>query len=151
MILNFEELKSKKHISHEIDIDFSKKSVKDALLKRINTVTGIYSAILVENDEVHLNVDVSYNVDYLDARTLEPLKVDFTFKENILFTNDLQKAHELDIDYIEEEILLEELIWELLLVSVPFNYSISKPTLVEKSEDFSQNSQQPFANLFKKK
>ena len=60
------------------------------------------------------------------AKILEKLNVDFKFEDEVLFTDDLQKAQELDIDFTEDEINLEELIWELVLVSIPYNYSESE-------------------------
>ncbi|MGL5021525.1 MAG: YceD family protein [Mycoplasmatales bacterium] len=150
MIINFEELKSKLYISNKGEFNFQDKNVSDALLKRVNNVAVFYNATLVDKDEVHLNIDVKYNVEYLDARTLEPLNVDFNFQEEVLFTNDLQKANELDIDYIDEEISLEQLVWELILVSVPFNYSQSKPSTPIETMNVKDDEHQPFADLFKK-
>ena len=150
MIINFEELKSKLYISNKIEFNFQDKNVSDALLKRVNNVAVSYNASLVDKDEIHLNIDVKYNVEYLDARTLEPLNVDFNFQEEVLFTNDLQKANELDIDYIDEEISLEQLVWELILVSVPFNYSQAEPSTPIEINNVKDDEHQPFANLFKK-
>ena len=79
--------------------------------------------------------------------TLE--NVDFKFEDEVLFTDDLQKAQELDIDFTEDEINLEELIWELILVNIPYNYSESEKVSTSTQETIS-NEQAPFANLFKK-
>lgn len=150
MIINFEELKSKLYISDEFSVNYTDREVDDALLKKVHDVNVSFNAALVDTNEVHVNLDVKYNVDYLDARNLEPLNVDFNFQEEVLFTNDLQKAEELDIDTIEDELDLSDLVWELILVSVPFNYSEAKKLVTDEEVDLDNNEQQPFANLFKK-
>jgi hypothetical protein len=57
---------------------------------------------------------------------------------------------ELDIDTIEDELNLSDLVWELILVSVPFNYSVAEKLVTDEIIDLDNNEQQPFANLFKK-
>ncbi len=149
MLINFEELEKNKHISAEKTINFSDRETKDALLKQVNDVNVRYSAYIIEPKDVHVSLDVDFAVDYLDAKTLEPLKVNFNFNEEVLFTTDLQRANELEIEHFIEEIDLTELIWELILVTVPYNYSEnnSKNTITEQEAQ----EQTPFANLFNKK
>ncbi len=149
MLINFEELEKNKHKSAEKTINFSDRKTKDALLKQVNDVNVRYSAYIIEPKDVHVSLDVDFAVDYLDAKTLEPLKVNFNFNEEVLFTTDLQRANELEIEHFIEEIDLTELIWELILVTVPYNYSEnnSKNTITEQEAQ----EQTPFANLFNKK
>ncbi len=148
MLINFEELQKEKHISASKTINFKNRDTEDALLKQVNDVNVTYNAYVIEPKDVHVSINVDFNVDYLDANTLDPLKVDFSFDEEVLFTTDLQRAEELECDYFEEEIDLTELIWQLILVSVPYNYSEngSKDTISEEQA----NEQMPFANLFNK-
>lgn len=148
MLINFEELENSKHISVNTTTNFSDRDTRDALLKQVNDVNVEYNAYIIEPKDVHVSLDVKFNVDYLDAKTLDPLKVDFNFKEEVLFTTDLQRAEELEIDHFVENIDLTELIWELILVTVPYNYSEneSKNTITEEAA----TEQQPFANLFNK-
>ncbi len=149
MLINFEELEKNKHKSAEKTINFSDRKTKDALLKQVNDVNVRYSAYIIEPKDVHVSLDVDFAVDYLDAKTLDPLKVNFNFNEEVLFTTDLQRANELEIEHFIEEIDLTELIWELILVTVPYNYSEnnSKNTITEQEAQ----EQTPFANLFNKK
>ena len=149
MIINFEELRLEKYLSLKEDIDFSSREVDDALLKKVNRASVTVNVTLIENNEALINIDCVSNVEYLDARTLEQLNVNFMFQEEVLFTDDLQKAQELDIDFTEEEINLEELIWELILVNIPYNYSESKKSSTS-TQEINSNEQAPFANLFKK-
>ncbi len=149
MLINFEELEKSKHLSAKVTTNFSDRDTRDALLKQVNDVQVEYSAYIIEPKDVHVSFTVDFNVDYLDAKTLEPLKVDFNFKEEVLFTTDLQRAEELEIEHFVEEINLTELIWELILVTVPYNYSEnnSERTITEQEA----SEQTPFANLFNKK
>jgi uncharacterized metal-binding protein YceD (DUF177 family) len=149
MLINFEELRLEKYLSLKEDIDFSSREVDDALLKKVNRASVTVNVTLIENNEALINIDCVSNVEYLDARTLEQLNVNFMFQEEVLFTDDLQKAQELDIDFTEGEINLEDLIWELVLVSIPYNYSESEK-IVTHTEEKKSNEQAPFANLFKK-
>ena len=149
MIINFEELRLEKYLSLNEEINFSSREVDDALLKKVNFANVSVTVTLIENNEAMINIDCTSNVDYLDARTLEKLNVDFKFEDEVLFTDDLQKAQELDIDFTEDEIKLEELIWELILVNIPYNYSESEKNSTSTQETNS-NEQAPFANLFKK-
>ena len=149
MLINFEELRLEKYLSLKEDIDFSSREVDDALLKKVNRASVTVNVTLIENNEALINIDCVSNVEYLDARTLEQLNVNFMFQEEVLFTDDLQKAQELDIDFTEDEINLEELIWELILVNIPYNYSESEKVSTSTQETNS-NEQAPFANLFKK-
>ncbi len=148
MLINFEELQKEKHLSANKTINFKNRDTEDALLKQVNDVNVTYNAYIIEPKDVHVSMNVDFNVDYLDAKTLDPLKVDFSFDEEVLFTTDLQRAEELEFDYFEEEIDLTELIWQLILVSVPYNYSENRSTDTISEEQ--ANEQMPFANLFNK-
>lgn len=148
MLINFEELQKEKHLSANKTINFKNRDTEDALLKQVNDVNVTYNAYIIEPKDVHVSMNVDLNVDYLDAKTLDPLKVDFSFDEEVLFTTDLQRAEELECDYFEEEIDLTELIWQLILVSVPYNYSENRSTDTISEEQ--ANEQMPFANLFNK-
>ncbi len=150
MIIDFEELKLKKHISFYEKLDFSQREINDALLKKINSSNINCSITLIDNDEAMVNIECNFNAHCLDARNLEYLDVDFNFQEEVLFTTNLQKAQELDIDFTEESIELEELVWQLMLVSVPYNYSKESKNTSFSNEN-SKPEHTPFANLFKNK
>ncbi len=148
MLINFEELKEKKQIEMKEVLDLSAREVEDALVERITKADIIVNAYIIEPTEVHVNLDVEFDVDYLDARTLAPLELKLDLQEEVLFTTNLQKAEELDIDHFEKEINIQDLIWELMVVSIPFNYSEVAATNVVTEEEF--NEQKPFANIFNK-
>lgn len=148
MLINFEELQKEKHISAQETLDFSDRKVDDALLQKVNSADVTVAAYIIEPKDVHITLDVKYNVNYLDARTLDPLNVNFEFNEESLFTTDLQRAQELDIDHFTDEIDIDELIWELILVSIPFNYSENSSSMTITEEEATEN--RPFANLFNK-
>ncbi len=148
MKIDFEELKLKKNISFCEKIDFSKREITDALLKQINISKINCNVTLIDNDEALVKVDCNFNAKCLDARNLELLNVNFNFQEEVFFTNNLQKAQELDIDFTKDSIELEELIWELMLVSIPYNYSKEAKSTTFIEEELN-SEQKPFANLFK--
>ncbi len=149
MLINFEELEKRKHLSAEVQVDYSNRQTNDALLKRVNNAMVSYNAYIIEPKDVHISLNVDFNVDYLDAKTLDPLNVDFNFTEEVLFTTDLQRADELEIEHFVDEIELTELVWELILVTVPYNYSENEAKNTITEEEASE--QRPFANLFNKK
>lgn len=148
MLINFEKIQKEKHMSANTTLNFSDRDTEDALLKQVNDAQVSFNAYIIEPKDVHVSFSVDFNVDYLDAKTLDPLKVDFSLDEEVLFTTDLQRAEEMDFEHFEEEIDLTELIWALILVTVPYNYSENRSvhTISEKEAD----QQTPFANLFNK-
>ncbi len=148
MLINFEKLQKDKHISGETTISFKDRATEDALLKQVNDAHISFNAYIIEPKDVHVSLSVDFNVDYLDAKTLDPLNIDFNFDEEVLFTTDLQRAEEMEFEHFEEEIDLTELIWALILVTVPFNYSENDSSQTISEEE--ANQQTPFANLFNK-
>lgn len=144
MKLSFEELKLG-GISHfEIDANLNGFEITDALIKQVNDVFGTLDVSLIENDTFQFDFDVKYNVDYLDARNLNPLNLNFEMIDGIMLTTNKDKAEELDIDFIEEdEIDILELVLELILVNIPYNYS-EAPSMVVDEED---GMYHPFANI----
>ncbi len=148
MLINFEKLQKDKHMSADVTLNFSDRDTEDALLKQVNDAHISFNAYIIEPKDVHVSFSVDFNVDYLDAKTLDPLKVDFNFDEEVLFTTDLQRAEEMEFEFFEEEIDLTELIWALILVTVPYNYSENKSE--HTISEVEANQQTPFANLFNK-
>lgn len=149
MIINFSELKDLENLHFELDLDLSDVQIDDALIKQLNTAKGTLDIVLVEDNCADLIFNVTYNVDYLDARTLEPLVVDFNLEDDIMLTNNQNKAIELDIDFVEEdEIDIIQLLSELILVNIPFNYSQAPQGNVDAGDD--ENTYHPFAGVFNK-
>lgn len=148
MLINFEKIQKDKHMSAEATLNFSDRDTEDALLKQVNDAQVSFDAYIIEPKDVHVSLSVDFNVDYLDAKTLDPLKVDFSIDEEVLFTTDLQRAEEMEFEFFEEEIDLTELVWALILVTVPYNYSENESTYTISEEE--ANQQTPFANLFNK-
>ncbi len=150
MNLNFEELKIKNVLTLSEQIDFSKKECRDALLEKVNYANVKVEAYLVDEHEVQLVINVAYNINYLDALNLNALNLDFNFEEKVLFTNDQKSANENDIDYFNSEINLTELVWELILVDVPFNYSQARGEKESTTHSLLDNDMySPFSDLFK--
>lgn len=146
MILEFNKINELANKHYDLDLDLTDISINDAIIKQLNRAQGSLDIVLVDNDSIDLIFDVTYNVDYLDARTLEPLVVDFTLQDDIMLTDNQVKAEDLDIDYINEEIDVKTLVSELILVNIPFNYSQAPANYAVDSQD--DNTYQPFAGIF---
>lgn len=146
MILEFNKINELANKHYDLDLDLIDISINDAIIKQLNYVQGSLDIVLVDNDSIDLIFDVTYNVDYLDARTLEPLVVDFKLQDDIMLTDNQVKAEDLDIDYINEEIDVKTLVSELILVNIPFNYSQAPANYAVDSQD--DNTYQPFAGIF---
>lgn len=146
MILEFNKVNELANKHYDLNLDLTDISINDAIIKQLNRVQGSLDIVLVDNDSIDLIFDVTYNVDYLDARTLEPLVVDFKLQDDIMLTDNQVKAEELDIDYINEEIDVKTLVSELILVNIPFNYSQAPANYAVDSQD--DNTYQPFAGIF---
>lgn len=146
MILEFNKINELANKHYDLDLDLTDISINDAIIKQLNYVQGNLDIVLVDNDSIDLIFDVTYNVDYLDARTLEPLVVDFKLQDDIMLTDNQVKAEDLDIDYIHEEIDVKTLVSELILVNIPFNYSQAPANYAVDSQD--DNTYQPFAGIF---
>lgn len=146
MILEFNKINELANEHYDLDLDLTDISINDAIIKKLNYVQGSLDIVLVDNDSIDLIFDVTYNVDYLDARTLEPLVVDFKLQDDIMLTDNQVKAEDLDIDYINEEIDVKTLVSELILVNIPFNYSQAPANYAVDSQD--DNTYQPFAGIF---
>lgn len=146
MILEFNKINELANKHYDLDLDLTNISINDAIIKQLNYVQGSLDIVLVDNDSIDLIFDVTYNVDYLDARTLEPLVVDFKLQDDIMLTDNQVKAEDLDIDYINEEIDVKTLVSELILVNIPFNYSQAPANYAVDSLD--DNTYQPFAGIF---
>lgn len=149
MYLSIENVKEENNFERNFEFDYSNNETNEVLLKKVSKVKGNLSAFLIANDEINVTVSGTYNAVYLDARTLTPLDVEFQFDENLMFTNQLNKAEELDIDYLQDEIEIKDLVWELILMSCPFNYSEEKNDQILTEEQMDQTF--PFADLFKEK
>lgn len=146
MILEFNKINELANKHYDLDLDLTDISINDAIIKQLNYVQGSLDIVLVDNDSIDLIFDVTYNVDYLDARTLEPLVVDFKLQDDIMLTDNQVKAEDLDIDYINEEIDVKTLVSELILVNIPFNYSQAPANYAVDNQD--DNTYQPFAGIF---
>ncbi len=130
--------------------DFSNREIDDALVKSIENSSYKITNIPLDENETLLKVSINSKVKYLDARTLNELILGINFEENIPFSFNQDQAEELDIDFFDEEIDIKELIFELIIVNIPFNYSEEKNPNVLSEEDFYINENKPFANLLKK-
>lgn len=130
-------------------VNFSNRSVDDALIKSVDDCTYKISSILLDNEEILLQLEVKSKVKYLDARTLKELTLDINFKEDIPFSFKKEEAEEMDIDFFDEELDIENLLFELIIVNIPFNYSEEKNPNVLSEEEFYENTNKPFANLLK--
>lgn len=146
MILEFNKINELANKHYDLELDLTDIGINDAIIKQLNYVQGSLDIVLVDNDSIDLIFDVIYNVDYLDARTLEPLVVDFKLQDDIMLTDNQVKAEDLDIDYINEEIDVKTLVSELILVNIPFNYSQAPANYAVDSQD--DNTYQPFAGIF---
>lgn len=145
MFINFEELKSTKVLNESFRVDYTNKECIDALLVSVNYADIEVNAYCVDDIDVHLSLSVNYEFKCLDAINLDDLIVERQFEEEVLFTNNQARADEMDIDYFVKEIDIEELVFQFILVDVPFNYSEQKRVTV-KLEDL-EETYNPFADL----
>ena len=77
MIIKLEEIKELGFLEKKINVNLSKKPVEDVLIKHVNEVNGKVEISLVDHDELLIRINLDYNVDYLDARSLKPLNLNF--------------------------------------------------------------------------
>ncbi len=150
MIINFVELQMSNMLSLSERVDYSMMSCEDALLEKVNFADINVDAYLVDNTEIHMTINVTYDFNYLDAVNLDELHLSFSFEEKVLFTNDQKKAQEYDIDHFVDEIDIDELVWNLILVDIPFNYSEARGSVKSESELESNDTYNPFSEIFKK-
>lgn len=135
----------------EGNLDYTDKQIDDALIKNIDKCNYKVSSLVLADDEILLRTEVDSIINYLDAKTLEEIKLNISFEEDIPFSFNEEKSEELDIDFFNEELDLKELIFELILVNIPFNYSINKNDNVLPEEAFYEEVNQPFAKIFNEK
>ena len=144
MIIKLETIRENGFIEQNVDLDLKEHEVIDALLKKINHVKGLIKISYLGTNQYLVDLDIMYNVEYLDARSLKPLNLDFDLNDSFMFSDDINMANELDIDYVENELDVDYLLKELIIVSVPFNYSIEKK-IERKIEE--ENEYKPFLNI----
>lgn len=149
MYLNLEKLKIDHVMTCSEQVDYSNREISEVLLKKINYANIFVDAYYVEPGDVHVSIEVEYNIQYLDAYTLDELNLTYDFSESIIFTSDLQRAEELDLDYIDSEIDINELVFQLILVDVPLNYSENKDSSIKLESEINLDDTLPFADLFK--
>ncbi len=145
MYLSIKELYKSDILEFPINLDLSDFQINDVLIKKIKQVRGNLKVTLSGDDTVLLSFVLNYDVDYLDARTLEKLDLNFDLDDDIMLTSDVKKAEELDIDYVDDEIDIKQLIGELILVNIPFNYSVAQKSSSYHKED--DNTYHPFKDL----
>ncbi len=150
MILSFVELQMSNVASLSERFDYSDRACEDALLNRVNFADVNVDVYLVDQSEVHVTLNVAYDINYLDAVNLDELHLSFEFEEKALFTNDQKKALELDIDYINDEIDFKELVWDLILIDIPFNYSEAKAEVMREEDLEVEDTYNPFSEIFNK-
>ena len=134
----------------EGELDFSDKVIDDALVKSINQCVYTVENLPFDKTETMLRLIVRSEITYLDAKTLEEIILNVDFDEDIPFSFEKEQAEELDIDFFAEELNLELLIYELIMVNIPFNYSENINDKVLSEEVFYDEGNQPFAKIFKK-
>lgn len=147
MILKKEILFGDFNFHEKFNFDYKNKTISDALIKEIGSSIGSVEKYRISDSAISLKIEGIAKVLYLDARTLDELTLEIKVLENVEFSSDKIQAEELDIDYIEEELDLEELIFELIITQIPFNYSENENTLIKKEGDFDTDNK-PFENLF---
>lgn len=146
MQLSLEELKKSDERHFDLDLDLSDIEINDALIKKIGHVVGQLDVDMVGDDAFVFNFDTDYNVSYLDARTLEPLDLNWQMVDDIMLTSNKNTAEELDIDWVSDDVVdVDQLIAELIIVNIPYNYSQAPSMNVEVVEE--ENTYHPFKNI----
>ncbi len=133
------------------EIDLKDMPTNDALIKSVDKCFYNVKAYVIDKDQVMLNLEVESKVNYLDAKTLNELILDVDFKEDIPFSFNEEQAEQLDIDFFDEEIDLKQLIFDLIMINISFNYSEQSNDRVLSEEDFYKDENQPFAKIFEEK
>lgn len=149
ILLKRDDLFENEKFSRKGQIDFSGRDLPDALAKKIILCEYDLHSFKIEEDEINLHLNVFASLDYFDARTLDLLTLEVSFEEDIPFSSNFEKSTELDIDYFEDNLDLEELIFELILINVPLNYSENSNDLIKKEKDLDNTN--PFKEIFNKK
>lgn len=144
-----EELLSEDGFSKQFNFDFSERKIEDALIQNISKTDVEFNVMLIGDDEILLKINFSTIINYLDARTLDPIKLNIKNEEEIPFSFNKKKSEELEIDFIEEELDADDLVFELILAQIPYNYSENNSDLILSEEHFYEEGK-PFENLFKK-
>lgn len=133
----------------EDSLFFDDYKIEDALTEKILDCNFTLKSYPIDNG-VLLDLDITAQVAYLDARTLNNIKLDININESIPFSFSKTQSEELDIDYFDDELNLNDLVFELILVNIPLNYSEEKNSNVLTEDSFNENPNQPFKQIFKK-
>ncbi len=149
MRIDIDQLKEEGTLVINEVLDFSNLETNDALVKSVRSVNATATAVDMGNNEYHITMDYTAEVNYLDARTLAPLDLTFDFHDDVIFSSDFQKAEEFELEYFEgDEIELDELLFALTCVRMPINYSEDGSDTIRKESE-AQFENKPFADIFK--
>ncbi len=148
MIIYKEDIEGTYNFSVESEFDFSKAKIEDALIEQIDSCNFRLNVNSINEDEFIFNLKINAMINYLDAKTLDPLKLDLDIDESVPFSFNKDTANELDIDFFDEEIDLKELVLELILVNIPFNYSENTNSNIISEAEFKEENNKPFAQIF---
>ena len=147
MKITIDQLKDVGGLHEVINLNYASMELNEVLLKKVNSAEVEVSAYLVGTEEIHLKLDVEYNVQYLDSVDLKELNLTFNFEEQVIFSKNQQSAVEFDYEDYIKEIDVIDLVWNLIIVDVPLNYTEHKFDVLEVLEEPTNT---PFADLFKK-
>lgn len=143
-------LKEERKISLQEKINMSNRDTNDALIKQINYIDAKVDAFMISSGEISIKASYVVNTNYLDARTLRELVLDFEYEEEMLFTTNRNKEIELSIDYVSVEINLDDILFALALVNLPINYSLDENEKIIKESEMQEFVNRPFEEVFKK-
>lgn len=146
-----EDIKSVHDFQLSGEIDFSAYPIDDVLIKKIISFKYELISYVIDVDEISINLKATSEILYLDAKTLDELILKLNFQEDIPFSFNKKIADELDIDYFEEELDLELLLFDLLLINIPPNYSENKNDNVFPENHFYESNSNPFKKILKNK
>lgn len=152
MIIYKEDIEGSYDLSIEDELDFSRVKIEDKLVDKVNSCDFELKVNLLNEEDFIFNLHIITNIDYLDAKTLQSLTLHLDFNEEVPFSFNKDTANELDIDFFDEELNLKELIFELILINIPLNYSENTNVMVISEEEFlNDNQNTPFAQIFNNK
>ncbi len=134
----------------EGSLDYKDYNTGDLLVKSIDLCDFKIQNLPLDGNMTLLKLEVKSIITYLDARSLKEIKMNIDFVEDIPFSFNENQSEEMDIDYFGDELNLKHLIFELIMVNVPFNYSEDETSDVLSEDKFYEQSNQPFAKIFEK-
>ena len=140
MNINFSSFKegSKETISYSPLIETLNELNHSSIISKINNASGEITFSKV-NDILIIDFDLIFNIDAISAYSLKNINKNIDVVDTLYFTNDQNNESE-EVFYTKEIISLDEIVYSLLLTSIPLNILGDDETL-PSGDDFNVYSE----------